>query len=114
MGILVDVYRNAENYDCSAGGLSSHVKGFTVVNASGPFEPSLAYPGARLVLHEAGDTQRGLRLVPFANEGQHSMFGGNFAAACDSRWRSKCSELLGTHFYGAVAIFDRVERSAAK
>jgi len=36
-------------------------------------------------------------------------FGGNFAASSDSRFSQACRELLGHHFYGAVAIHDRVE-----
>jgi hypothetical protein len=37
------------------------------------------------------------------------MFGGNYAAASDSRFSELCEKLLGTSFYGAVAIHDRVE-----
>ena len=40
---------------------------------------------------------------------QHTMDGGNFAASSDSRFSQACRELLGHHFYGAVAIHDRVE-----
>jgi len=37
------------------------------------------------------------------------MFGGNYAATSDSRFSQLCDQLIDGHFYGAVAVFDRVE-----
>ena len=50
-----------------------------------------------------------VHIKPAWNEDQHTMDGGNYAATCDSRFNSAIKELIGHHFYGAVAIHDRVE-----
>jgi hypothetical protein len=50
-----------------------------------------------------------LRLIPESVKDKGRMFGGNYAAASDSRFSELCEKLLGTSFYGAVAIHDRVE-----
>ena len=37
------------------------------------------------------------------------MFGGNYGATSDSRFSEKVEEMMGSSFYGAVPIHDRVE-----
>ena len=107
MGILVNIYRAGR--DCTNGGESSFAKGFCVVNAEGPFEPSEKYPAAELVVAEPMAGRKILRLIPESVKDKGRMFGGNYAAASDSRFGELCEKLLGTNFYGAVAIHDRVE-----
>ena len=107
MGILVNIYRAGR--DCTNGGESSFAEGFCVVNAEGPFEPSERYPGAELVVVEVMAGRKILRLIPESVKDKGRMFGGNYAATSDSRFGELCAKLLGTNFYGAVAIHDRVE-----
>ena len=116
MGIHVSTYRQApygdpffDNMDCTAGGESSYAKGFTVVNAEGPFEPCEEYPAAELVMAEPIGGKRILRLIPESKKGKWTMFGGNYAGTSDSRFSELCERLLGVNFYGAVAVHDRVE-----
>lgn len=116
MGIHVNIYRQApygdpffDNMDCTAGGESSYAKGFTVVNAEGPFEPCEDYPAAELVMAEPIGGRKILRLIPVSKKGKWTMFGGNYAGCSDSRFSRLCDELLGGTFYGAVAVHDRVE-----
>jgi len=37
------------------------------------------------------------------------MFGGNYASTSDSRFGEAVEKIIGTRFYGAVAVHDRVE-----
>ena len=106
MGLHVDIYKCQKDGDCTLNGVSSRdIEGFTLTNVEGPFEPSDLYPAAQL---KKGPFNS-LHIKPAWNEDQHTMDGGNFAASCDSRFSEACRELLGHHFYGAVAIHDRVE-----
>ena len=107
MGILVNIYRNGS--DCTNGGESASAKGFTVTNCEGPFEPCENYPAAELVVAEPIGGRKILRLIPESKKGKWTMFGGNYATTSDSRFSELCEELLGTNFYGAVAVHDRVE-----
>ena len=116
MGIHVNIYQQAREedtwlgkIDCTMGGESSYAKGFTVVNAEGPFEPCEDYPAAELVVAEPIGGRKILRLIPVSKKDKCTMFGGNYAASSDSRFCRLCDELLGVNFYGAVAIHDRVE-----
>jgi len=108
MGIHVNIYKTG-NYDCTNGGESSYSKGFCVTNAEGPFSPCEEYPAAELVMAEPIGGQKILRLIPTSKCKVWSMFGGNYAGTSDSRFSKLCDKLLGSNFYGAVAIFDRVE-----
>jgi hypothetical protein len=124
MGLRISVYRDADGHDSTNGGISSHVKNLTVVNADGPFEPNADAPA---VLIEEGYRST-VRLVPaiFADgkwvrlssqtcsktdfDGVVGpMFGGNYAATSDSRFREAIEKITGGSFYGAVAIHDRYE-----
>lgn len=112
MGLPVSVYRDARLGDCTNGGVSSKFDRLVVVNAEGPFDPAADSPAMVLESHVPGC----LRLVPVSlkEAGRWVMFGGNYAATSDSRFRELCEQLLcqklkGQRFYGAVAIHDRVE-----
>ena len=108
MGIHVLNYIS-ELGDCTNGGESASAKGFTVTNCEGPFEPCENYPAAELVVAEPIGGRKILRLIPESKKGKWTMFGGNYATTSDSRFSELCEELLGTNFYGAVAVHDRVE-----
>ena len=106
MGLHVNIYKCTKFGDCTLNGVSSRdIEGFTLTNVEGPFEPSDLYPAAQLKKGHFNS----LHIKPAWNEDQHTMDVGNFAASCDSRFSKACRELLGHHFYGAVAIHDRVE-----
>lgn len=112
MGLIVSVYRDASGYDCTLGGVSSKHKDLLVVNVEGPFEPAADLPAVILERHVPGC----LRIVPAVREGSKWvrasgwwMFGGNFAHTSDSRFGEAARALLGTEFYGAVAVHDRQE-----
>ena len=116
MGIHVNIYKESRQeeswlgaYDCTMGGESSYAKGFTVVNAEGPFEPCEDYPAATLVVAEPIGGRKILRLIPDSKKDKWTMFGGNYAGCSDSRFSELCDKLLGGCFYGAVAVHDRVE-----
>ena len=115
MGIHVNIYKQAkqgdwfDDVDTTAGGESSYAKGFTVINAEGPFEPCEEFPAAELVMAEPIGGRKILRLIPVSKKGKWTMFGGNYASSSDSRFSRLCDELLGGTFYGAVAVHDRVE-----
>ena len=116
MGIQVNVYRQVpygneflDSMDTTAGGESSYCKGFTVVNADGPFEPNEDYPAAELVMAEPIGGRKILRLIPVSKKDKWTQFGGNYAGCSDSRFSDLCDKLLGASFYGAVAVHDRVE-----
>lgn len=131
MGLHISVYRDADGHDSTNGGISSCVKNLTVVNADGPFEPTADAPAVILESHARGI----VRLVPAVQvDGQWvgfrpsdksqaeflpqygavgPMFGGNYGATSDSRFREKITELTGSgNFYGAVAIHDRYESAS--
>lgn len=114
MGLHVNVYKSGD-YDCTAGGESSYVKGFTVVNCDGPFEPSEDYPAAVIVKQKFG-FGCSLKLVPESKvDHGGTMFGGNYASTSDSRFGQACRDLIGDkdlgnmYGLGAIPIHDRVE-----
>ena len=108
MGMTVYVYRN-DLGDCTAGGISATAKQLCLTNVEGPFEPSEDSPAAVLVMAEPIGGQKILRIEPADADGKWTMFGGNYAGCSDSRFSEKCRELLGSSWYGAVAIHDRIE-----
>ena len=109
MGIHVSVYRS-EYLDCTAGGISSTADQLCIINVDGPFDPSDDVPAAVLVVAEPIQGQKILRIEPADKGDQWTMFGGNYASTNDSRFSAKCKQLLGSGFYGAVAVHDRIER----
>jgi hypothetical protein len=101
MGLIVSVLRDSDLGDCTAGGISSKFNKLTVINVPGPFDPTPDAPAAVLENGPLGS----MKIVPvFKPEGTIGpMFGGNYAASSDSRFRKAAG------FYGAVAIHDRFE-----
>ena len=100
MGLRVSIYRDSgSDYDCTNGGISSKFTELTLINVPGPFDPT---PNAPAAVLESGASAR---IVPvFKPEGTLGpMFGGNYAASSDSRFRKAAG------IYGAVAIHDRFE-----
>jgi len=113
MGLIVDIYRTAALGDCTGGGISASHDQLTLVNVSGPFEPTPDRPAALLV---DGNLRGTKRIVPAVWDEDASwwtmlrlpdqvgpMMGGNYAATSDSRFRNAAD------LYGAVAIHDRYE-----
>ena len=102
MGLIIEVYRAADR-DCTAGGISSNHNGLTLIDAAGPFDPSDEYPAVKLVTRQiAGREYKHLEPVaPVPSGGTGYMFGGNYGATSDSRFRAISQYPL--------AIHDRVE-----
>lgn len=108
-GLILNVLRSSGG-DCTNGGPTSRVSEITVINLgkdSEIFEPTPERPAFKLEMHVRGC----LRLVPVDEpKGMCSgMFGGNYATTSDGRFGAACEKLLGTRFYGAVAVHDRSE-----
>ena len=105
MGMIVSVYRDSSDYDCTRNGVTNRFDELCVVNVDGPFEPKDDCPAVRL---EQGPLNS-VRLVPLEGEGRWTMFGGNYAATSDSRFSDAIEKMLGHRFYGAVPVHDRIE-----
>lgn len=130
MGIIANVYRtgswakDGENdsavllpEDYTNRGWSRRINQVVVVNAEGPFEPTVDRPGVVIVRHRTVDALHAVS-VEHHESGKWTMAGGNFLYSCDSRFGELCVRLLregGVNFksghfgYGAVSIHDRVE-----
>jgi hypothetical protein len=107
MGLRVSVYRNAEfDENHTNFGVTGRFKSLTVVNIEGPFEPTLESPGVKLV---RGAMSGIARIVPIEVEHRCTQMGGNYAATSDSRFSEAVEKIVGTRFYGAVPVHDRVE-----
>lgn len=103
-GLLVSVYRHADGYDCTNGGVSSRIREFVLTSdvsvppVYGPFE---AVDTDHELVLTAGPRNT-LRAIPRAlfDSGEGCcMFGGNFVWSSDSRFPSD----------GPIKIFDREE-----
>lgn len=118
MGMIVYVYRNHRDpddwlgdNDATNGGVTNHKTGvhqLTLVNVDGPFDPTPDRPAAWLV---PGNLNGCAHIVPhdeYTNK-TWTMFGGNYAGTCDSRFREAVEKITGARFYGTVPIHDRVE-----
>ena len=111
MGLIVSIYR--DQYDSQYNAFHGKQR-VTVVNVSGPFEPSADAPAALLSTNAVGDPI----IVPtFIDElGDYQpakragmigpMYGGTIADTSDSRWR----EAVGG--YHGLPIHDRFESSS--
>lgn len=107
MGLIVSVYRDAgSKTDCSMNGVTNRFSRLCVVNVDGPFEPDDDCPAVRL---EPGYYPGTVMIRPLEVQGKHSMFGGNFVAASDSRFCRAIEKITESNFYGAVPVHDRVE-----
>lgn len=119
MGLHVSVYRWSLG-DCTNGGISSKAKDLCLVNVSGPSEPDCNAPAAMLV--RGNGPWRTAKIVPAERDGAGGwrearpdgagwMMGGNYAATSDSRFGEAVRAITGDHFYGAIPVHDRQERS---
>lgn len=104
MGLLAHIYRDSLG-DSSNRGISSRATRVVVVNVDGPFTPDDDTPAVELRQGALGSVVA----VPLECEGKWTMNGGCFVSTSDSRFSRKVEELLGTRFYGAVPLHDRVE-----
>lgn len=114
MGLTVSIFRDRYRSDSNAFNGYDEV---TVVNVSGPFDPTPSRPAAMLI---SGPGRRpNPVLVPaFRNgngefvagviSGTNRMFGGTLAYTSDSRWH-RAVESLGGVGSGAVSVHDRFE-----
>lgn len=110
MGIIVSVMRDADNdYDCTAGGISSRYDRLLVTNVDGPFDNDFL-PRVHLV---PGNLPGTAKIIAedeaLSNNPAWTMFGGNFAHTSDSRWHKKLEQICGSRQSGAVPIHDRIE-----
>jgi hypothetical protein len=107
MGLTAYIYRSDWN---DPKNLFYGLKSVHVFNVDGPFTPE---PGEAVALLEK-HTPGACRLVPARLEyGQWVAVdgmcaGGTYAAAGDSRFTQAVDTLLGSHFYGAIAVHDRL------
>lgn len=114
MGLLVEVFRASEHYDCTNKGISSKAHHICLVNVEGPFTPNAQTPAAMLA---KGNGPGLVKIVPavWCEIGEYNpdprwcMMGGNYAATSDSRFHSAVEQITGHRSYGAVPIHDRIE-----
>lgn len=134
-GLTLTVLRDASGADCTLGGISSRAARLTLVgtldSTAGPahevdpmpersriVSPSADRPAVAVELrrHPFNDS-RYAHLVPvrwdhetrrYVRTNGWSMAGGNYATACDSRFRELIEQVLG-HSAPALAIHDRIE-----
>lgn len=115
MGLLVDVFRASEHYDCTNKGISSKSHRICLVNVEGPFSPNEQAPAAMLV---KGNGNGLVKIVPavyvrtaekWQKDPRWCMMGGNYASTSDSRFHNAVEAITGHPSYGAVPIHDRVE-----
>lgn len=119
MGLHASIYKN-KGQDFSAKGISSRANEVTVVNASGPFDPSDNAPAVLLIVgpgrHKGGSPN--IIAVPavkttkgweeLKNSGASRMCGGTFVSTSDDRLAELIHKLGGV---GSIVSFhDRFER----
>lgn len=86
-GMLVDIYRNADDYDCTNNGLSSKERNAkrAILLDIGPFEPK-DHPEFPVFKIDRRDwPKNSIRAVPEDGPDGY-MFGGNFLYSSDSRF----------------------------
>jgi hypothetical protein len=132
-GLTVGVFRAADNRDCTNGGASSKVTGFTVIGAvhtaeqrrdrtydplprdARVFGPTDDSPAAVLVLSNLGGAPPHLVPLEAYLSGKWTMAGGNLADHTDGRWadlvRSFQPRAKEVRLYlgSTVDIHDRIE-----
>lgn len=105
--MIVYVYRNGIG-DCTNGGLSAkHNEVFVDLGEGDTTLGKDTLPHFRLESHVKNCVRLAPVEEPLGKAGP--MFGGNYGASSDSRFTAAVEKLLGTRFYGAVAIHDRFE-----
>lgn len=107
MGLIINVFRAVNFPDCTRNGISGQHAELTLVNVSGPFEPTPDRPACWLVKGLAPNSARIVVADP-ATDTRWSMMGGNYGGTCDSRFNEAVEKLTG-HRPGVVAIHDRYE-----
>ena len=106
MGLLVHVYRRRDR-DCTNCGVAAKSDRLLVIGDGDTPPDTLSLPVMVLQQHEPGAVSlRPLEGDPYGGIGP--MAGGNYAVG-DSKFNEAVEKLLGTKFYGAVAIHDRFE-----
>lgn len=110
-GLILNVYRSANGTDCTAGGITSRHAELLLVGdgIDAIFQATPDRP--RVTLRKWHGT---VHLVPCDEFGKpldriQWMFGGNYAASCDSRVYRAVEALTSTPFHGALAVHDRHE-----
>lgn len=102
MGLRISIHRGDYDSKMNVFHGKSHL---TLVNVSGPFEPSDDAPAA-LLIQGPGKTAIITPADDYTEGAQ--MFGGTFGATSDSRFQQAVEALVGvSHF--AVSIHDRRE-----
>lgn len=107
MGMIAYIYRAAESWDCTNGGMSSRVNYMCLTNVPGPFNPSHTHPAAQLLPGHVSNSARIVFDDP-ESRGREPMFGGNYAATSDSRFSEAVKKLTGANI-SIVPIHDRFE-----
>jgi len=115
MGLIVDIFRSSRNGVIDGCPLNkfNHVSTLCLVNVRGPSEPDANAPAALLI---KGNLPGMVKIVPaglghdgYVQSDSQVMFGGAYAATSDSRFSDAVENIIGSRFYGAVPIHDRVE-----
>lgn len=116
MGLMVDVFRASEHYDCTNKGISSKAHYLCLVNVEGPFNPDQSRPAAMLVKGNGPGLVKIVPAMPDGNRIGHwiprpewCMMGGNYASTSDGRFHEAVRRIIGAQSYGAVPIHDRIE-----
>lgn len=109
MGLLAFVYRTPDGVDCTNNGLSYQFERMTVMNADGPFEPTVDAPACWLVEGAYPGTVKVVVHDPNGERPPRGMMGGNFLSTSDSRFSQAIAAITSRNWYGAVPIHDRFE-----
>lgn len=108
MAMIVHV-RRPRDYDCTNGGVSSTHDTLLVVESPAEVPASPIVPVMVVERHAPGAMcLRPLNHTPSRKGEFGPMAGGNYAVG-DDRFNEAVGRMLGTKFYGAVAIHDRYE-----
>ena len=108
MGMLVNVLSRRDG-DRSNGGVSRTNDTLLVIEAGAAAPLDATMPVMVLVQHAPGAVSlRPLHHTPSSKGEVGPIAGGNLAVG-DKRFNEAVQKLLGTKFYGAVAIHDRFE-----
>jgi hypothetical protein len=133
-GLSLDVLRHPRYSDATNHGISSRFNTLTLVGVTGntargssrgivpvPLDCQVFEPtddaAAALEIRQFGDLDRIASIIPVDIDSDGTMrraagwgmHGGNYATG-DSRFGELVENLTGIHFYGAVAIHDRIEK----
>lgn len=101
-GLIISVYKDANGYDCTNGGISSFHANLTLIGTGieGPFAPTEERPAVTMVTRTIGE-RKYTNLVPCDENAQPLpgwyMAGGNYGYTSDSRFRILCPYPLPIH-----------------